>query len=134
MIHRPFLRSVIQVVGDFRIGDFDLQSIRAPSRPPHFWRGADDATLCYRCASCHLLSPENTIYLAGTGCAGPYLYGSNAVSCCSVGGVLTQEETVLTDFHLQWKIEYKSGFIGNNYKKVVYLGKEVCDTPACSLV
>ena len=26
MIHRPFLRSAIQVVGDFRIGDFDLQS------------------------------------------------------------------------------------------------------------
>ena len=25
----------------------------------------------------------------------------------------------LKDFHLQWKIEYKSGFIGNNYKKVV---------------
>ena len=40
----------------------------------------------------------------------------------------------LTDFHLQWKFEYKSGFIGNNYKKVVYLGKEVYDTPACSLV
>ena len=28
MIHRPFLRSAIQVVGDFRIGDFDLQSER----------------------------------------------------------------------------------------------------------
>ena len=26
MIHRPFLRSAIHVVGDFRIGDFDLQS------------------------------------------------------------------------------------------------------------
>ena len=26
MIHRPFLRSAIQVVGDFPIGDFDLQS------------------------------------------------------------------------------------------------------------
>ena len=26
MIHWPFLRSAIQVVGDFRIGDFDLQS------------------------------------------------------------------------------------------------------------
>ena len=26
----------------------------------------------------------------------------------------------LKDFHLQWKIEYKSGFIGNNYKKVVF--------------
>ena len=27
MIHRPYLRSAIQVVGDFRIGDFDLQSV-----------------------------------------------------------------------------------------------------------
>ena len=26
MIHRPFLRSAIQVVSDFRFGDFDLQS------------------------------------------------------------------------------------------------------------
>ena len=30
MIHRPFLRSAIQVVGDFRIGDFDLQSSVLP--------------------------------------------------------------------------------------------------------
>ena len=28
MIHRPFLRSAIQVVGDFRIGDFDLHSFK----------------------------------------------------------------------------------------------------------
>ena len=48
--------------------------------------------------------------------------------------MLTQEGDSHTDFHLQWKIEYKSGFIGNNCKKVVYLGKEVYDTPACSLV
>ena len=27
MSQRPFLRSAIQVVGDFRIGDFDLQSL-----------------------------------------------------------------------------------------------------------
>ena len=40
----------------------------------------------------------------------------------------------LKDFHLQWKIMYKSCFIENNYKKVVYLGKEVYDTPTCSLV
>ena len=26
MIHQPFLRSAILAVGDFRIGDFDLQS------------------------------------------------------------------------------------------------------------
>ena len=30
MIHRPFLRSAIQVVGDFRIGDFDLQPENRP--------------------------------------------------------------------------------------------------------
>ena len=68
---------------------------RTPSWPPHFWSGAGDATLCFRCDSCRSLSPENAIYLAGTGHAGPYLYGSNAVSCGSVGGVSTQEETVL---------------------------------------
>ena len=43
------------------------------------------------CASFRSLSPENAIYLAGTGRAGPYLYGSNAVSCGSLGGGLTQE-------------------------------------------
>ena len=48
-------------------------------------------------------------------------------------GVNTRRDS-LRDFHLQWKIEYKSSFIGNNYIKVVYLGKEVYDTPACSLV
>ena len=57
---------------------------RASSRPPRLWSGADDATLCCRRASCRSLSPENAIYLAGTGRAGPYLYGSNAVSCGSV--------------------------------------------------
>ena len=59
-------------------------------------------------------------------CAGSQLWQ------CSRG--VTARIDSLNDFHLQWKIEYKSGFIGNNYKKVVYLGKEVYDTPACSLV
>ena len=68
---------------------------RTPSRPPRLWSGADDATLCCRCASYRSVSPENAMYLAGTGRAGPYLYGSSAVSCDSVGGVLTQEDTVL---------------------------------------
>ena len=35
-------------------------------------------------------------------------------------GVNTRRNS-LTDFHLQWKIEYKIGFIWNNYKKVGYL-------------
>ena len=47
--------------------------------------------LCCRCASCRSLSLENAIYLASSGRAGPFLYGSNAVSCGSVGGVLTQD-------------------------------------------
>ena len=66
--------------------------------------------------------------------AGPYLYGSNAVSCSSVGGGVNTKRDSPTDFHLQQKIEYKSGFIGNDYKKVVYLGKEVYGTRACSLI
>ena len=94
---------------------------RAPLRPPHLWSGADYATLCCRCASCRSLSPENAIFLAGTGRAGPYLYESNTVSCGSVRrGVNTRRDS-LTDFYFQWKIEYKSGVIGNNSKKVVYI-------------
>ena len=73
------------------------------------------------CASCHSHSPENAIHLAGTG--GPYLYLSNAVSCRR--GCFHKKRHSLTDFHLHWKIEYKSDFSGNDYKKVVYLGEEV---------
>ena len=85
------------------------------------------------CASCRSLSPENAIYLAGTGRAGPYLYGKCSQLWQCRRGVNARIDS-LKDFQLQWKIEYKSGFIGNNYKKVVYLGKEVYDTPDCSLV
>ena len=81
---------------------------RVPSRPLHLWRGASDATLCFRCASCRLLSPENSNYLAGTGRAGPHLYGSNAVSCGSVGGVLTQELTVLKISTCSGKLSIKA--------------------------
>ena len=53
----------------------------------------------------------------------------------SVGGSVNTRIDSLTDFHLQQKIEYKSDFNGNDYNKVVvYLGKEVLDTPACSLI
>ena len=57
-------------------------------------------------ASCHSLSPENATHLAlaGTG--------------VQVDARLDSH----TDFHLQQKIEYKSGFNGNDYKRVVYLG------------
>ena len=49
------------------------------------------------------------------------------------GDVNTRRDS-LTDFHMQRKIEYKSSFIGNDYKKVVYIGREVYDTPASSLI
>ena len=93
-------------------------------------RGAYDATLCCRCASCCSLSPENAIQLVGTGVQ-VLIYMGHLES--AVGGVNTRRD-MLTDFHLQRKIEYKSGFIGNDYKKVAYLGKEIYDTPACSLI
>ena len=60
------------------------------------------------CASCRSLSPENAIYLVGTGRSRPYLFGSNAVSCGSVGGVLTQEETVLQISTCSGKLSIKA--------------------------
>ena len=84
---------------------------------PHLWSGAGDATLCCRCASCRSLSPNNAIYLAGTGRAGPYLYGSNAVSCGSVGGVLTQEETVLQISTCSGKLSIKAVLLEITTKK-----------------
>ena len=39
-----------------------------------------------------------------------------------------------TDFHSLKKIEYKSSFIGNDYQIVGYLGKEVYNTTAYSLI
>ena len=104
-------------------------------RRPHLCSVADGGTLCCRCDSCRSLSPENAIYLAGTGRAGPYLYGSNVHSqlwqCRS--GVNTRIDS-LKDFHLHWKIKYKSSFNGNDNIKVGYLGKEVYTTSACCLV
>ena len=82
------------------------------------------------CASCHTLSPENAIHLAATGVQ-VLIYMGQIQS--AVGGVNTRGDS-LTDFHLQREIEYISGFIGNDYKKVAYLDGEVYDTPACSLI
>ena len=54
MIHRPFLRSAIQVVGDFRIGDFDLQSYILRKTGSHSIKadfisriGTDSIICCY---------------------------------------------------------------------------------------
>ena len=94
------------------------------------WSGNYDARLCCRCASCRSLSRENAIHPAGTGVQVLFYMGQMQ---SAVGGVNTRRDS-LTDFNLQRKIEYKSGFIGNDYKKVAYLGKEIYDTPACSLI
>ena len=83
------------------------------------------------CASCHSLSLENVIHLAVTGVQVLIYTGQLQSAVC--GAVNTRRDS-LTDFHLQQKIEYKSDFIGNDYKKVVYLGKGVYDTPACNLL
>ena len=77
----------------------------------------DGHPTCCCCASCRSLSPENTIYLAGTGRAGPYLCGSNAVSCGSVGGVLTQEETVLQISTCSGKLSIKAVLLEITTKK-----------------
>ena len=51
-------------------------------------------------------------------------------------GMLTQEEKVLQISTCSGKLSIKTCFffIGNDYKKVVNLGKEVYDTPAFSLI
>ena len=69
------------------------------------------------CASCRSLSPENAIYVADNGRAGPYLYGSHAVSCGSVGGVLTQEETVLQISTCSGKLSVKAVLLEITSKK-----------------
>ena len=85
-------------------------------------------------ASCHSLSPENATHLAGTGVQVLIYMGQMRPASSSVGGSVDARLYSHTDFHLQQKIEYKSGFNGKDYKKVVYLGYEVYDTSACSLI
>ena len=76
------------------------------------------ATLWYSNASCHPHSLENATHLAGTGVI--YM-GQMQPASSSVGWSVDARCDSQTDFHLQQKIEYKSGFHGNGYKKVVYL-------------
>ena len=61
----------------------------------------------------------------------PHLYRSNQISFPR--GCYTKRDS-LTDFPLQKKTECKSSFNGNVFIEVGYLGKEVYDTPACSLI
>ena len=52
---------------------------------------------------------------------------------CIGGGVNARSDS-FSDFHSLKKIEYKSSFIGNDYQTVEYLGKEVYNTTAYSLI
>ena len=68
--------------------------------------------------------PSGTLPLAGL---------DVLVVMCVGGGVNTRSDS-FADFHSLKKIEYKSSFIGNDYQTVGYLGKEVYNTTAYSLI
>ena len=50
----------------------------------NLWSVAGEGTLCFRYASCLSLSPENAIYLTGTGRAGRYLFMGQMQSTVAV--------------------------------------------------
>ena len=75
----------------------------------------------YSRASCHLHFLENATHLAGTGVQVPIYMGQMQPASSSVGWSVDARCDSHTDFHFQQKIEYKSGFNRNDYKKVVYL-------------
>ena len=89
-------------------------------RPWDFTCGVSSTVIGY--ASCHSLFPENASHLAGTGVQVLIYMGQMWPASSSVGGSVDARLDSHTDFHLQQNIEYKSGFNGNDYKKVVYLG------------
>ena len=89
-------------------------------RPGDYTCGVPSTVTGY--ASCHSLSPENATHLAGTGVQVLIYMGQMRPASSSVGGSVDARLDSHTDFHLQQKIEYKSGFNGNDYKNVVYLG------------
>ena len=66
-------------------------------------------------------SLENATHLAGTGVQVLIYMGQMQPASSSIRWSVDARCDSHTDFHLQQKIEYKSGFHGNDYKKVVYL-------------
>ena len=72
-------------------------------------------------ASCDSHSLENATHLAGTGVQVLIYMGQMQPASSSIRWSVDARCDSHTDFHLQQKIEYKSGFHGNGYKKVVYL-------------
>ena len=61
------------------------------------------------------------------------LAGPDVLVVMCIGGGVTQV-TALQNFQSLKLIEYKSSFIGNDYQTVGYLGKEVYNTTAYSLI
>ena len=72
-------------------------------------------------ASCYSHSLENATHLAGTGVQVLIYMGHKQPATSSIRWSVDARCDSHTDFQLQQKIEYKSGFHGNDYKKVVYL-------------
>ena len=72
-------------------------------------------------ASCHPHSLVNATHLARTGVHVLIYMGQMQPASSSIRWSVDARCDSQTDFHLQQKIEYKSGFHGNDYKKVVYL-------------
>ena len=72
-------------------------------------------------ASCRSHSLENATHVAGTGVQVLIYMGQMQPASSSIRWSVDARCDSHTDFHLQQKIEYKSGFHGNDYKKVVYL-------------
>ena len=62
------------------------------------------------------------------------LAGSDVLVVMFIGGGVNARSDSFSDFHSLKKIEYKSSFIGNDYQTVGYLGKEVYNTTAHSLI
>ena len=111
---------IFLITGNVYIG---LQSPRLD-----LWSLPDASTLWYSRASCLVAAlevpPSGTLPLAGP---------DVLIVMCIGGGVNARSDS-FSDFHSLKKIEYKSSFIGNDYQTVGYLGKEVYNTTAYSLI
>ena len=62
------------------------------------------------------------------------LSGPDVLVVMCIGGGVNAKSDSFSDFHSLKKIEYKRSFIGNDYQTVGYLGKEVYNTTAYSLI
>ena len=81
-----------------------------PSGPPRYrWVGSN--------ASCHSHSLENATHLAGTGVQVLIYMGQMQPASSSIRWSVDARCDSHTDFHLQQKIEYKSGFHGNDLQE-----------------